>query len=141
MPKWVRSFFLGTCAKLFGIHGYYDELETMNAETTSNENSNKNNTFAYENGFYMPEEFNEVRKSDPNSTVQLNNYGGTLDVILKEVQIITKGMLSSHQKSELQEDWRLLARILDRLFFWLFLVTVISSALGILIPVYLIHHA
>ncbi|XP_066933801.1 neuronal acetylcholine receptor subunit alpha-2-like [Clytia hemisphaerica] len=140
MPKWVRSFFLGTCAKFFGIHGYYDELETMQTETRLGEDANKNHSSAYDNGFYMSDEYNDLQKSNPNSTLQTNNFSGTLDVILKEIQIITKGMLSSHQKSELQEDWRLLARVLDRLFFWLFLVTVVSSALGILVPVYLIHH-
>ena len=138
MPKWVRRFFLGTCAKLLGIQGYYDEFEGL--METGNGQPKSDQTLTFENGFYQQQDDESMIRTPITAPAQPNNLSGALELILKEVKIITRNILSNHEKGELQEDWRMLARVLDRLFFWLFLVTCISSALGILVPVYLINH-
>ena len=138
MPKWVRKFFLGTCAKILGIQGYYDEFEGL-IETGKGQQKG-DRTMTFENNFYQQQEDVAMIVSSNTAQVEPSSFTGALDLILKEVKIITRNMLSQHEKSELQEDWRMLARVLDRLFFWLFLVTCISSALGILVPVYFINH-
>ena len=65
-----------------------------------------------------------------------NEIDSTLEAILNEVQIITSSIRHQHHHGELQEEWRFLAKVLDRLFFWIFLLTVVLSASCILIPVY-----
>lgn len=144
MPKWVRHFFLGTCARFFGIHGNYTDFNGQQKSTIRSE-IGENNTAAciddfYDNFYSKQNDNGDSRNNTIITSATSQSVDGTLDIILKEVQIITKNMLGQHEKSDLQEDWRLLAKVLDRIFFWLFLVTVVSSALGILVPVYLINH-
>ena len=141
MPKWVRRFFLGTCARLFGIHGNYTEFDGQKS-TGRSEIGEKNVACVddFYDDFYDQHDSGNIRSNNITMSPTSESFDGTLDVILKEVQIITKNMLGQHEKSDLQEDWRLLAKVLDRIFFWIFLITVVSSALGILVPVYLINH-
>ena len=139
MSKWVRRFFLGTCARLLGIQGYYDEFEGL-GEADGNKMKSEE-TMTFQNGFYQrDDEVSTIVRAAASDKDQPSSFGGALDLIFHEVKIITKNMLGQNEKLELQEDWRMLARVLDRLFFWLFLVTCISSALGILIPAYLVYH-
>ncbi|XP_057311577.1 neuronal acetylcholine receptor subunit alpha-9-like isoform X2 [Hydractinia symbiolongicarpus] len=63
-----------------------------------------------------------------------------LNVILNELQMITSVIQHKSYHEKIQEEWKSLAKVLDRLFFWLFLLTVVVSATSILLPAYYINH-
>ena len=64
-----------------------------------------------------------------------------LSEILNEIRLIRQSLLynqPTNEAEERQEEWRFLAKVLDRFFFWVFLVTVILTTICILVPTYLI---
>eukprot|EP00794_Sanderia_malayensis_P009133 gene9133-10106_t len=64
-----------------------------------------------------------------------------LDDIRDEVQIIADQYRQLHTIEEKQDEWKLLATILDRLFFWVFVITLGASTLATLLPVYLKYNS
>ena len=60
-----------------------------------------------------------------------------MDKILEELKVITNSINEEQEKGENQEDWIFLGRVLDRLFFIVFLVTTFLSCIMIFVPVYL----
>ena len=60
-----------------------------------------------------------------------------LDDILKEVQIVADNIRHSQMVEENQDEWKEISMIVDRMFFWIFLVTLSISAVATLVPVYL----
>ena len=168
MPKWVQKFFLGTCARLLGVRGVNplskvskdnDDVRKSNIANKPKRNVEKKVSFGgvygaddfslndnygftddYVDGRSIDSGLSQMKYQNDALTDETKCFDGTLDSILHEVKIITKNMLNQHQDDELQEEWRFLAKVLDRLFFWLFLLSVILSATCLLVPVYLIHH-
>jgi len=66
-----------------------------------------------------------------------NANKNVLDEILKEVQIVADNVRHSQLVEENQDEWKEISMIVDRMFFWIFLVTLIISAAATLLPVYL----
>ncbi len=60
-----------------------------------------------------------------------------LDDIRDEVQVIADNYRHAQSVEEKQDEWKLMSMILDRLFFWIFVITLSVSALATLLPVYL----
>lgn len=146
MPKWVRTLFLVHCANILGIKGN----QRVDTTTGGNENDEWSNGETRKNGekqvrfgaTHVIEGAydNGMQTGFGRGADEVEAFDGTLDDILNEVQFITSSMLKQDSYGEVQEEWKFLAKVLDRLFFWLFLLTVITSTTGILVPVYLIHH-
>ena len=64
------------------------------------------------------------------------NCNSALDSILTEVRVMSDNVQYSHQLEEHQEEWKYLSLVLDRMFFWILLLTLSISALAILLPAY-----
>ena len=60
-----------------------------------------------------------------------------MEKILEALKIITNSINEEQEKGENQEDWIFLGRVLDRLFFIVFLATTVLSCVMIFAPVYL----
>lgn len=136
MPQWVRKVFLVHCANFLGV-------KSSSVVSTAGENNDgefkanrSNDSSAIDNyGFKIDNETFERTNFNEEKT-----FEGALHSILNEVKFITSNMVEKQRSEEHQEEWKFLAKVLDRLFFWLFLFTVITSTTCILVPVYLIHH-
>ena len=70
-----------------------------------------------------------------NTTLEENN--ATMGKLINEVCVITKLIHDLNRQDEIEEEWQILGKVLDRLFFLLFLIMFIVSSLLILIPVYI----
>lgn len=163
MPEWVKDLFLRKLAKYLGIRvtcnledghfqdevfHYDNKLTNINGSLNKSSNmengdhKNQDNNGFYSNEFerrqsveLMMTERMKMRNGDGDETEE-----NTLDGILNEVKMITSTIRHKQQREDTQEQWRILAKVLDRIFFWLFLLTVFLSAICILVPVYRIHH-
>ena len=94
-----------------------------------------------------PSENGNVRKGSAKSRAKIQNENillqdsykncnKALDSILTEVQVMSDHVQYSHQLEEHQEEWKYLSLVLDRMFFWIFLLTLSISPLAILLPAY-----
>jgi len=66
-----------------------------------------------------------------------NEFHGKFDDVIHEMQIIRSLLLrndTTNEDQELQDEWRYLAKILDRFFFTLLFFTVVGTSCGLLIP-------
>lgn len=62
-----------------------------------------------------------------------------LDSVLAELETITTQMRDMDMQDQCEMEWKQLARVLDRMFFFLILFSYIVSSVGILVPAYFGH--
>ena len=57
-----------------------------------------------------------------------------LKEITDEVKVITKHIKDQKKETDIQGEWKALARVFDRCFFWICLLIVICSCLALFVP-------
>lgn len=62
----------------------------------------------------------------------MDNTG--LKEITEEVKIITKHIQEQKKEADVQGEWKAVARVIDRCFFWICLIVVVCSCMGMFIP-------
>ena len=77
----------------------------------------------------------KVRKSNKKSPKFRNSF--LLHEIQKDVHHLVSEMKETQATEDVNRDWKIVGKILDRLFFVLFLLTVGVSSVAILVPAYL----
>lgn len=161
LPNWARSFFLIRLGSILRINqssfkdqnGFvfpdgsrYDiygrRYEYIN---TSGDKYELCNTLVNSKTYDRSPGDNSMVKSSSVTNANLkevnkNRSRSTLNEILDELRVITETIRDQQQTDQVTEEWQLLGRILDRLFFIVFLLTVSISAASILMPVYLDRH-
>ena len=166
-PQWMRSFFLKKVGRLIKVKSVKvsdtEEKTEIASEKTGNIHTYCNDGFAesyaipVENGIYE----NRPSTRSPNlkptrngiasgkrqrqtPVLHLQDLGmdgrgnrGVLDDIFREVQIVADNFRHSQRVEENQDEWKEISMIVDRMFFWIFLITLSISAVATLVPVYL----
>ena len=130
IPAWIRKIFLEKVAYCFSMK----PENAMGTSLIPEDNKNRSASFQA-----MDVNFDHVC----NGLVNAYNVNlSKLSDILHEVKLIKQFILHNKPTSEaeeLQEDWKFLAKVLDRFFFWVFFVTVMLTTLCILVPTYLLN--
>ena len=63
--------------------------------------------------------------------------GGKLEELVEEVKVITSLINDQNRQDEIEEEWQILGKVFDRLFFFSFVLIFLLSSLLLLLPVYL----
>lgn len=155
LPNWARSFFLIRLGNILRINlsSFKDENGYLFPDGVRYDSKGRKydsmqkdgnryslcNTLANTNSYNMNALVDMVKPSyNANQNKgSLDKGKSTLNDILDEVRVITDTIRDQQQTEQIQEEWQLLGKILDRLFFIVFLLTVSMSAVSILLPVYL----
>ena len=125
LPDWVRKYFLGN--KLTDVNKYtfrnkcsLECIEKVNqmCTTTSYHSYNGNKVSNTQ------EDLGSIHLSSKSITEEL----------LKEVKVITSMIHEQNRQDEIEEEWHRLSLILDKIFFWIFLISFIITSLCILVP-------
>lgn len=85
-------------------------------------------------------------KSDENVTATTNNTCGsirrqsiasedTMEALIDEVRVITSLIHDQNLQDEIEEEWRILGKVFDRIFFVLFIMYFIGTSMFIFFPV------
>ena len=130
IPPWIRKIFLEKVAYCFSMK----QVNAMGTSLITEENNNKSASLQN-----MNVNFDHICKGLVNAH---NVNPSKLSDILLEVRLIKQFILHNKPTSEakqLQEEWKFLAKVLDRFFFWVFFVTVMLTTLCILVPTYLLN--
>jgi len=166
-PQWMRNFFLKRIGKVIKVKSVrvanadskvtLSQTKVGNMHTYCNDGFAESYTIPIENGVHETRHsarspsFKPTRNGVSSgkrhkqmSVLQLqdldmdgNANKNVLDEILKEVQIVADNVRHSQLVEENQDEWKEISMIVDRMFFWIFLVTLIISAAATLLPVYL----
>lgn len=110
MPAWIRRLFIDTIAPFVWVR--------INLREYSNE------------GLLALQEKFEESDGEPDMGPP------TMETLISEVRVITKLIHDQNRQDEIEEEWQILAKVFDRLFFLAFLFIFIFSSLVILVPVY-----
>ena len=57
--------------------------------------------------------------------------------IQKDVHELLSDVKEGQKNEEINHDWKIVAKVLDRIFFVIFLLTLVVSSVSILVPTYL----
>ncbi|XP_065065748.1 neuronal acetylcholine receptor subunit alpha-5-like [Rhopilema esculentum] len=166
-PPWMRKLFFQKIGKLIKIkrlkisdskfESEAPKSEKMNGKTYCNDGFAESYAIPVENGTFETRQMphspslrptrngiasGKKQRLTPNLTLQdldMNSNGNKniLDDILTEVQIVADNFRQNQATEENQDEWKHISMILDRMFFWLFLITLTISAVATLLPVYL----
>ncbi|XP_017320743.1 neuronal acetylcholine receptor subunit alpha-5 isoform X1 [Ictalurus punctatus] len=119
MAPWVRRVFLHSLPKLLCMRSHVDRYATTGGSHRAD------GTAALNCG--------EGLKQD--SSLLLNSAAHKLQAALDSIRYITLHVVKENEVREVVQDWKFVARVLDRVFLWVFLsVSVLGSAL-LFIPV------
>lgn len=166
-PQWMRNLFLKKIARWIKVKNVKVSAKESNTDLSKEKGGNMqtycNDGFAesyaipLENGVYESRQtmhspnLKPTRNGMPSARRQrqtpilhiqdLDMDGSAnrnvLDEILKEVQIVSDNFKHSQAAEANQDEWKEISMILDRMFFWIFLITLAISAIATLVPVYL----
>jgi len=145
MPNWVRKVFLDTIGNYLNIRKNKFGRRRLSSSSMPR-NSCRRARDSVENIPLLGLGKDECRgmchgkTSNQEEEKEVNDLH--IKTIVNEIQNIRKVLQHNRptQTAEiLQEDWKLLAKILDRFFFRLLLLTVLFTTCGILVPIYLLN--
>ena len=151
MPNWIRKFFLHTLAKLLCMRRSKNV-----AQPPRNYVADERSVIIDMNGTYINNreeiQIQKLREDgehrncqkifETSSGISKKSLAseGSLTAILNELGIITSSIRDHNSEVEVQEEWKFLGRVIDRLFFWIFLLTSFLASACILLPAYYVYH-
>lgn len=138
MAKWVRKLLIDGLAKYLGIgrnlRSYKNEdlLALRHSIRKKSKEKERNNLLTSSNSESDFDLSDEDRK-----VVSKEATGST---VIKDVGVITKLIHDFNRQDEIEEEWQILGKVFDRLFFVIFLIIFIFTCIVIWLPVYLRYH-
>ncbi|XP_017478036.1 PREDICTED: acetylcholine receptor subunit alpha-like 1 [Rhagoletis zephyria] len=139
MAPWVRKFFIHRLPKwLFMKPPQYDLdleidrrlLKKSNKKNKRNKNGGNN---AHNNGHQMPVGDPLMLSGEGKSSFEIEPqfcYPRKIDEIVKSAKFIALHIDNSDDYKSIQDDWKYVAMVLDRLFLWIFTVTCVVGTVG-----------
>ena len=168
VPQWARTIFLDHIAARLCINTSKSE-GNVSRKTRSKASKKKNNKSDIihlvddESGFISPDGdknrvtcrnyvFDDDREillrsiENPYHLESLPNTQHILSTngeypLLNEVRIIRQGIMDWSKKNEIVDEWTVLAKVLDRLCFVVFLITYLLTSTVMLLPAYVLLHS
>ena len=107
-------------------HYNLDRFSENNINNNNNNNNNDNN-----NGNNNNTTDNRNKKHDSTQKEE--------DAVMGEVKVIKELICEMSRQDEIEEEYHILARVLNRMCFVVFLVTYVVSSCTMLLPAYLEH--
>lgn len=142
MPRWVRVFVLGYMAKVFCFQTgpKEEEVKITPRKKKVEFNINGGEEIAHENASFRDPESVIRRRQGPDDISISVLRGKTVSVIsrrsahsasqnpfseqlMENVDILADDVRSRQDDERQREEWRIAALVLDRMFFWIFLIT------------------
>jgi len=139
IPKWLKRVFIDCIGKWLNIK----------------RDNGKDNSVKYNHHAAQQDEFNDIKEvgiinksynelhlSSGNVHHKKKKVGDKTDQVIHEIQVIRSLMLKTqvgNEDEEVQDEWKYLAKILDRFFFWLLFTTVVGTSCALLLPAYYYH--
>lgn len=131
VPFWVREYFINCFGRHVCLKSFYekkgnDELKPLN-----------------QNGKYITELDIDSKKEPPKrkrKQCTVSKYSShSVYKLRSEVQVITTLIHDLKGQDAKTKDWQLFAKIVDCIFFYIFLITYFVSSAIILVPLYIIR--
>jgi len=131
IPHWLKKIVINNIGKILAIKRDNEKDNTINYNRYEEEEIPSNNTkaLAIINKGYVSDNDNNFRNSK-------------LKDVVNEIQILRSLILKNNTNDEdedLKNEWKYVAKILDRFFFWFMLIMVTATSVGILVPSYYQH--
>ena len=125
LPDWVRKYFLGN---------KFDEVSKYTFRNKySLECVGKVNQICMPMSFRSSNGNNVSNAEERMESINLSSKSIT-EELLKEVKVITSMIHEQNRQDEIEEEWHRLSFILDKIFFWIFLIIFLITPLCILVP-------
>ena len=125
LPTWVREIFINRLAPLLGMSNVSPTDTSDTSELLSKPS------------LFDAKYARIISRICANHSPYPRECKTILSGILGKIRVITESIRNQAHAEEIEEEWKLLGKILDRLFFLVFLFTVSVSGIGILLPTYL----
>ena len=124
MPNWIRIYFIDGMARFLYIR------------RNLREHSNEGLLALDKNGSYTGLDVDENHKMEDRLMLRDNASPVTMQTLVNEVRVITALINDQNRQDEIEEEWQILAKICDRIFFFVFLIIFVVSSLVLLLPIY-----
>lgn len=148
VPTWVHIIFIGIIARILRINrpvetkkGFskmylYDGSEDEK-RSLEKRNAEKSMQLMVKRCVNMANKTEEMNKDFSFESISDQI---ALSELLNELRTINSVVKNKNYLETNQNEWKYLCQIADRLIFYIFFLTIVSSAFMILVPVYMIHN-
>ena len=151
IPTWVRIIFFGFIANLLKIRKNDNEKKSLllnNTSYTFGNNEKRRKLLEKHNAeqsiqlmlkrcVYLT---NSIEERDRETSLKMIEDQLALQNLLAELRTVNSALHSQRNLQYNHSDWKFLCQIVDRLIFYIFFLTIVSSAFLILLPVYMIYN-
>uniref|UniRef100_A0A8D0GTM5 Cholinergic receptor nicotinic alpha 6 subunit n=1 Tax=Sphenodon punctatus TaxID=8508 RepID=A0A8D0GTM5_SPHPU len=122
MPEWVKTVFLNTnkSGKVkgseYGDRKLYKEHSCYHCETSKELASSKRRRLSHQAMKWMAEQV---------------EYSPEIKEVINSVQFIAENMTSQNETKEVEDDWKYVAMVIDRVFLWVFIILCVFGTAGL----------
>ena len=139
MPKWARTYFIDGMAALLCVR--VNIREHSDAGLLALDGKGSYNNMNLLNGGMKGNQGKEINMNDEckreTCYKEAEAEGATMDTLVAEVRVITALINDQNRQDEIEEEWQILGKVFDRLFFIMFFIIFVVSSLVLLLPVYM----
>uniref|UniRef100_A0A3Q3DGR5 Cholinergic receptor, nicotinic, alpha 6 n=1 Tax=Hippocampus comes TaxID=109280 RepID=A0A3Q3DGR5_HIPCM len=140
MPGWVRSVFLKVLPRIMLMRRPTDEDSSKFGDTTLSSMegcAGKKCSCPCQHGKESPESTTTVkttRQLSPqsiNSVVAFSVVSPEIKQAIESVKYIAENMRSRNEAKEVEDDWKYVAMVIDRIFLWVFVTVCVLGTVGL----------
>ena len=138
MPHLLRKYFLNFIGNFFRV--------TRNKRVYANKqlaDLKTNVVFANELVHHLDSDIDHMIPETVNEVMYRNGvsrHEAGMNTLVDEIRVITSLVHEMNREDEIEEEWQGLAKVMDRIFFFIFLIIFAISSLFILLPAYMKNH-
>uniref|UniRef100_A0A3P8SV87 Cholinergic receptor nicotinic alpha 6 subunit n=1 Tax=Amphiprion percula TaxID=161767 RepID=A0A3P8SV87_AMPPE len=136
MPEWVRAVFLGVLPKVMLMRRPIDQGCSSPASITggmpgsSGGNKKRKNSIGSGSGSVsVPRPLSAP--SPVNAVVAFSVVSPEIKQAIESVKYIAENMRTRNKAKEVEDDWKYVAMVIDRIFLWVFVTVCVLGTLGL----------
>ncbi|XP_067409519.1 neuronal acetylcholine receptor subunit alpha-6 [Emydura macquarii macquarii] len=145
MPKWVKSVFLKLLPKVLMMRRPLEQQKTASSKKNKKGFANKSGKMKHygdvklykEQGWCHCDKANErapgrrLRHQPMKWVTEHVEYAPEVSDVISSVQFIAENMKSQNETKEVEDDWKYVAMVIDRVFLWVFIILCVFGTGGL----------
>uniref|UniRef100_A0A8C5GYD0 Neuronal acetylcholine receptor subunit alpha-3-like n=1 Tax=Gouania willdenowi TaxID=441366 RepID=A0A8C5GYD0_GOUWI len=133
MPEWVRSVFLGVLPKVMLMRRPIDQGSTSPASIKAGGGggASKKRKNSLDSGSGSISVGGITASSPVNAVVAFSVVSPEIKQAIESVKYIAENMRTRNKAKEVEDDWKYVAMVIDRIFLWVFVTVCVLGTVGL----------
>ncbi|XP_046947813.1 neuronal acetylcholine receptor subunit alpha-6 isoform X2 [Lynx rufus] len=146
MPKWVKTVFLQLLPQILMMKRPLDKMKETSSDKNSKGISGRPTKVNFDNcrETKLPKECCHCHKSSELATskrrlshqplqwmTENSEHSSDVEDVINSVQFIAENMKNQNETKKVEDDWKYVAMVVDRVFLWVFIIVCVFGTAGL----------